>query len=338
MWYGGRLISQHLTTIMKIHYDTELIEWTYLEAHVRNDPKRDQLYSIEDPQQRDEAFTRHHTEWFHQQGYETTIRMAFGEYPLICDNCRETVIRRVRHPSDQFAELFRNHEGWNRIGVGLRESLVISDRLEDFFLHELCHINDMLDPDFGYPSEIPRDPSATGEIRRERYRLLWDLFIDGRLARKYPAKSVFGNNFQCHSKLFSATFSFLPGVEKDHWLALLAAGDAITHGQLWSLASDPRHVRDANQARLPGAACPLCGFTTFAWADDVGVHQASSGIQMDYLDWSEAQGCCQRCAEVYSAVVATRYPPTVLLPSRSRRDRIDNTPSCWQRQTASMPS
>jgi hypothetical protein len=51
--------------------------------------------------------------------------------------------------------------------------------------HELMHVADMLDPAFGYERSLPTsdDGPSADNIVRDRYRVLWDVTIDGRLAR-----------------------------------------------------------------------------------------------------------------------------------------------------------
>jgi len=65
------------------------------------------------------------------------------------------------------------------------ETLTLSDRLRALLRHELLHLADMLDPGFGYEPRLP--PSGAGRAKeqlvRDRYRVLWDAYIDGRLAR-----------------------------------------------------------------------------------------------------------------------------------------------------------
>ena len=56
-------------------------------------------------------------------------------------------------------------------------------RLRDYVRHEFTHLSDMLDPAFGYAPtlDLPGLNGAQQRLARERYRLLWDITIDGRL-------------------------------------------------------------------------------------------------------------------------------------------------------------
>jgi hypothetical protein len=73
------------------------------------------------------------------------------------------------------------------IVVRLRpQSLLDPEGLRTLLRRELLHVADMLDPAFGYLKELPsveRDPAVVN-LLRERYRVLWDATIDGRLCRE----------------------------------------------------------------------------------------------------------------------------------------------------------
>src|SRR5439155_7420854 len=54
-----------------------------------------------------------------------------------------------------------------------------------FLRHELTHLHDMVDPAFGYSPELHLAGHLAAQERftRQRYRLLWDITIAGRLER-----------------------------------------------------------------------------------------------------------------------------------------------------------
>ncbi len=52
--------------------------------------------------------------------------------------------------------------------------------------------------------------------------------------------------------------------------------------------------------RLPGTACPLCGFPTCDWVADVGNSQeVVDRIKADFPDLKAYDSVCSRCAEYY---------------------------------------
>ncbi len=301
---------------VKVRFDRELLEAAYLAAGPSDDPDRDDLYEIRNDRERDEAFGAHHARWFRKAGFEAALLGAFAEWPRIGASCEEAVLRRVRNPADEFAELFRNREGSARVGVGLRASRLTDGSFLPFLRHEFCHLDDMFDPAFGYPSEIPRDASPSGQIRRERYRLLWDLRVDARLSRRFPECPDFARALEQHRRDFDRAFSFMEASEREA-LYLEASGDPPpTHARLWEVAGDPRHLRERAFGEAPGAACPLCGFSTFHWAALDLREAVAPAVQSEFPSWRPEHGCCARCAEVYEAMRTAAIPATVLLPAR----------------------
>ncbi|HPA17254.1 MAG TPA: hypothetical protein PLU30_05870 [Verrucomicrobiae bacterium] len=305
---------------MKLTFDRDLIEAAYLAQGPRLDPRREELYEIEDPQRREEAFSAHLAAWFRGAGLEQRLRDAFYEWPLVVGACAEGVLRRVRNPVDEVAELFRNDEGMDRVGVGIRSARIGDGSFVGFLRHELQHIHDMLDPAFGYPAPGRPDPAPEGNLRRDRYGLLWDISIDARLSRRFPAAPEFPRALRRHRDAFDRTFSFLPDDERGALFLELSGGDAPRHGRLWEVACDPRRLSSTAGSRLSGAACPVCGFATFHWADERALAIAASGIRAEFPDWGQESGCCERCAEIYAAIFKASIPATVLLPSREQRD------------------
>jgi hypothetical protein len=58
-----------------------------------------------------------------------------------------------------------------------------AQELDAFLIHEFMHAKDMVDPEFDYEDAfIPGNPSVKNLITA-RFRLLWNLYVDARLAR-----------------------------------------------------------------------------------------------------------------------------------------------------------
>ncbi|MCC7518622.1 MAG: hypothetical protein IT578_05500 [Verrucomicrobiae bacterium] len=308
---------------MKIRFDRDLIEAAYLSAGPREDLDREELYDLRDERERNEAFGAHHARWFRKAGFEARLLGAFAEWPRVGENCEEAVLRRVRNPADEFAELFRNREGLSRVGVGLRASRLTDGSYLPFLRHELAHLDDMFDPGFGYPGEVPRDPSPAAQLRRERYRILWDLRGDSRLQRRFPDAPDFSKALARHRSEFERVFSFMDLAEREALFDEITSETSAPHARLWEVACDPRHLRGRESVEAPGAECPLCRFSTFQWASNEARETAAPAIRNEFPDWRPEHGCCERCAEVYAAVRSSAIPPTVLLPSRlSQSSRV----------------
>jgi hypothetical protein len=63
------------------------------------------------------------------------------------------------------------------------ECLVDRDRLRPWLYRQLRHIEDMVDGRFGYECALPVAPAVQQNLIRDRYALLWDVFVEGRLIR-----------------------------------------------------------------------------------------------------------------------------------------------------------
>jgi hypothetical protein len=66
------------------------------------------------------------------------------------------------------------------------ESAADPGRLLPLLRRELQHVADLLDPEFGYQATLPPGVAASphGRVVRDRYRVLWDTWVDGRLVRR----------------------------------------------------------------------------------------------------------------------------------------------------------
>ena len=260
---------------------------------------REKLYSILDPDERNTAFFNLHLEWFREWGLEKALLGPADEFPLLRSAVNALVFRRARIKRDEGAELYVGAEHGRAGVVALCvERFVRLEELACFLRHEFAHVHDMLDPAFGYSAEVqlPGRNAAQQRLTRERYRLLWDIAIDGRLTGSTRATT--GSRGQ-HRVAFDLAFGFWPEVRRDEVFDWLWANRQPRHTDLLALASDPRGL-DAAAGPAPGAACPLCGFGTFAWADSNGFSAPTmAAIRAEFPKWTAAQGACRRCVEIY---------------------------------------
>lgn len=175
--------------------------------------------------------------------------------------------------------------------------------LAGFLHHELTHLQDMVDPAFGYVPELPVPSVSVSQHRlaRERYRMLWDITIDGRLTR--AGRATVATREQRAAE-FSRGFSFWPEPKQQAIFESLWSASAPTHRALAELVCDPRELGSVAGPR-PGAPCPLCGFPTFDWADEKQLGAAvTTAIHAEFPHWASAQGACGRCLEIYQVLGA----------------------------------
>ena len=144
--------------------------------------------------------------------------------------------RKARGKNEEAAELYVNAETGRHAVVALRvERFEKDDLLARFLRHELTHLSDMVDLSFGYSPELHlRGPSPTQQrIVRERYRLLWDVTIDGRLSR---AGHAINTTREQHQALFDRAYSFWPEEKRREIFDDLWSGHSPKHEHLLELA------------------------------------------------------------------------------------------------------
>ena len=186
--------------------------------------------------------------------------------------------------------------------------------------HELTHVGDMLDPAFGYERALPpSDVGPSGDnILRDRYRVLWDVTIDGRLARashdRCSVRLPFGGpqgrqpdraghadaTRTARWQEFTATFPMLgdrSGAAFDDWFDRIRP----THAALAAFAQAPNGAGSTNPA--DSGRCPLCRFPVASLDRQPGRLSADAvaAIRRDYPIWSIEQGLCSQCLDLYEA-------------------------------------
>jgi hypothetical protein len=180
------------------------------------------------------------------------------------------------------------------------QSLLDPEGLRTLLRRELLHVADMLDPAFGYLKELPSvetDPAMVN-LLRERYRILWDASIDGRLCREgrlgVPARAArlleFARAFPMLSD--SAEVAFAPWFD----------GPQPSHAAIVAFIQEPRGPGTADAGR-----CPLCRLPTpvLERGPEGLDREVLRAIQHDYPDWRPEHGHCARCVEVYEALLPT---------------------------------
>lgn len=274
--------------------------------------ERERCYDILDPDNRNAAFFELHLAWFREWGLEKLLLDLVNEYPLLPRSLAALAFRKVRMKKDEGAELYVSAENGRNAVVAMRsERFERDDAVAGLLRHEFMHLHDMVDPAFGYSPHLnlPGLNPTQQRITRERYRLLWDITIDGRL---FPAgRSV--NKRDYHETIFHRAFSFWPESRRaevfdTHWR------DAVPrHERLLALAADPRDLSHS-AAPLPGSLCPLCHFPTFDWADVAALNgETLAKLRDQFPQWTPDQGVCGRCVEIYKLAGKLELPTTVVL-------------------------
>lgn len=299
-----------------LEYEAALVEEVVLRA-LRGHPEerafrreRDRLYGIPDPEAREAAFRDLHAAWFERLGLGRPIAQAFHEQPSVGAATRGCRVAAARSRQEEGTELFVRPPGpglsdrdrrW--VVIRLRpEALGSAEALLLFLRHELLHIADMLDPQFGYEPRLRREAAELTPERllRDRYRVLWDATIDGRLARLGLAPpSVRAARF--HD--FVRTFPRL-GARAEEAFSRFFDGATRAHADLVAFAANPGGGLATRAEGLhPGERCPLCRFPTHAFeADPSGLPlEVLDRVRADFPAWAPGHGLCRQCAELYRA-------------------------------------
>jgi hypothetical protein len=186
-----------------------------------------------------------------------------------------------------------------------------AQELDAFLIQEFMHAKDMVDPEFDYEDAfIPGNPSVKNLITA-RFRLLWNIYVDARLARSGIISTI---PKEARYREFDNFYRKVPekqrrGIFEGIWLT-----EKFTHEELLSMATDleslmSKYVDDVDLPEeerdfihLQGSPCPLCKFPTYNWVDDpesICDEMVIEAIQIDFPDWENKDGGCDRCIEVY---------------------------------------
>jgi hypothetical protein len=300
-----------------IEFDSRLMEDAVMLADGKLHPmarlrfrrKRDEIYRIEDPEERDAAFVDFHHRWFERLDLGGPVAGAVRAHWERIASTRRCLVLPAATAREEDADLRsevpldhpetapdeRGPRDRPSVLIRVRAATVVDrDAFERFLDHELLHVVDMLDPGFGYRTELPIPEGGPAQARRvrERYRILWDCTIDGRRFRagKVPVEVVERRRAE-----FRHGFPELGGegdAEFERWFH----GPRPVHDDLVRLA-----CAGAGPAR--SGICPLCRFpyATLSSARNGPQGEALAEIRADFPSWRPEHGICVPCADLYRA-------------------------------------
>jgi hypothetical protein len=279
--------------------------------------EREKLYEKPPGDAREALAKALHGEWFARLGLDAILSSAAVEIGPALGRADRIVVHSVRSSREEGAELF-GRPGDEKgeiftVVVRLRPSRFgRREELKRFLRHELRLVADLLDPGFGAPREGAR---ARGDARenlvRDRYRLLWEISADGRLARAGIEGLRMREEWE--SK-FREVFGFLPERVRGETFERLYGGPRPRHVELRAIAADPRAL-DAPRGISPGSPCALCRFPTYDWEPDPAALPlaAAQRIRAAFPDWIPERGLCRECADRYR--LAALAPPSPVFAS-----------------------
>ena len=230
------------------------------------------------------------------------------------ERIKEVIVKRAINKVDEGSNVL------NRVsGNPIIEMRVLASRfsnpeealdLDAFLIQEFMHAKDMVDPEFDYEDAfIPGNPSVKNLIT-SRFRLLWNMYVDSRLARM-GVVSVLPK--EARFREFDNFYRKIPDKQRRGIFEGIWVTDKFTHEELLSMATDldtlmskyvdPGEISEEERdfIHLQGSPCPLCKFPTYNWVDDpesICDEMVIEAIQIDFPDWESKDGGCDRCIEV----------------------------------------
>ena len=269
--------------------------------------QREALYELSDPEERERGFQSLCGSWFVRLGLGRPIEQALREQPLISSGVRSCAVGRALRGKDEGAELFVGGDAGQAadrerrvVRLLLRpEAFLAPENLLGFLRHEMLHVSDMLDPAFGYEPVLSATPGAPSHDRllQDRYRVLWDTTISGRMVRRgWAPCSVRAERL----REFTRVFPMLGG-EAGEVFARFFEGGPHTHAELASFACDPAATPFTGGRPRRDGRCPLCRLPSYAFVQDPArlPVQALAAISRDFPHWLPSHGICQQCADLY---------------------------------------
>jgi hypothetical protein len=317
-------LQEEQTETLEIEYDHQLVDDIVCKGLVRQEAsgdcslyneyheKRNAIYEMPE-ERRPRRFRELDEEFFNRLGYGDFLRDAFEEYPDIESAIKEVHVRRATTRKNEGSNLV--DEG-TKVIIRLYPELFVegSKEIRRVIRHELMHVSDMINSAFEYNvyEEFATSPMEE-RIITDRYRLFWDISIDGRLANKGLETTA---SKEERKKEFDSFFSKIPEDTRELIFdKMWNADETITHPRLVELSKDTNKVlalaagsRSAEElvedakalGPVPGTTCPLCGFPSFDWIEEVAQDEdIAKIINEEFPDWKPQDGVCERCAEYY---------------------------------------
>lgn len=287
----------------RVSYDPGLVEEAVLKAEPGLSEEertafrleRDHIYDVSDQDEREARFEEFHGRWFLRVGLDRPLHQALAEQPSLLIGARECAVLRAASRQEEMADLVASPVGDPRPALVVRlrpESLQAPERVLAFMRRELMHAADMLDVPFGYEKDLPTSDRESGHdtVLRNRYRVVWDATIDGRLLLRGLLE---GSVREVRLAEFAAAFPMLGERTEDVFSGWFDR-PFHTHREIGDFIRNPLGTAGGH------GRCPVCGFPT-ARLEPPGrlPGDALRELRRDHPLWRPEQGICVQCADLY---------------------------------------
>ena len=263
--------------------------------------RRTHIYETVGKEGQKQAFQTLNESFFRALGLDKSFSDHFQEFPLLQSSDIDMYVKSTFQKRQERSELFIDGSARTLI-LSLRVLQAIDPQLlAPFLRHELMHISDMVDPDFQYDP----NPAMGGvgqveeELIRDRFRVLWNLYVSARLVQRGHEPFIPFNNLKGE---FEQSFSHIDEEAKAKVIQNFVGQKKWTQAELLQLARNERINKTLGEG---GLLCPLCHFTSYedkrVWSEDQ--HPLIAEIQKDFSAWGPAAGLCSQCFDLYSSRV-----------------------------------
>lgn len=194
------------------------------------------------------AFQRLSGRYFKALGLSELFAQRFEELQGLSASAEVAFVRRVFSRKEERVEFYASRAGDGRLGIEIPTVLFIGlqvarclhrEALVAFLRHELMHVCDMIDPAFKYDprADLGGVCEAEEDLLRERFRLLWDVWVHGRFKRKgwqtLEEDSV-------RRQEWERVFAFVDPVRRLEAFRIVGGRDRWTQQELLALARQGR--------------------------------------------------------------------------------------------------
>ncbi|MFQ5502950.1 MAG: hypothetical protein ACE5EQ_11735 [Phycisphaerae bacterium] len=306
---------------MRIEYDPTLIEQTVFLACRRDRRLESELHAVIDPlyaapsgREDEKKFHDAYAAFFSRLQLDASLLLLLAERPLIDRHVGRCIVREAARRKHESAEMFLRQA--EQDATPADRTLIIqlcplsfldSGCIEYWMRRDLLHVSDMLDDRFSYRREVMNGLPAQQNLLRDRYRVLWDIYVQGRLTLEGRAEESYTRRLR---SMFDKVFNE-SAAESYTAFDRVFRETGLTHARLidWAaqpntLFHDPYADPPETTQRNPGGRCPLCGFPTYDWFrfEDNGADPIEDVIHSSFPDWNRQNGACRQCAEIYSNI------------------------------------
>ncbi len=303
---------------MRIEYEPNLVEQSVLFAarqdaalmgqlHGATDP----LYQLTDAKQQESRFRETYAGFFRRLKLDEVLPHLIEERPLIAEQVGRCIARQAANARKEAAELYVKDEDESPSPstrslfiFASPQSLLRPKELKHRMQNELLHVSDMLDHRFGYVKDSLAGHHPKQNLIRDRYRVLWDIFVEGRLHREGRRDPQAETRLQ---EQLASVFGRAASGRAAEAFARVFGAVGLTHTRMLAWAQSPADLFESSAGAKPnegpdlGGPCPLCAFTTYDWVEPSDLSSTTiPAIQGDFPAWQPHDGVCRQCAEIYT--------------------------------------